>query len=140
MPSAAPRPCTHPGCGVLVRDGSGRCARHPKQSWAKKPTAAKRITGRTLQRLRRELFERAPLCAECQRQGRVTLATQRDHIVPLEEGGEDVETNVQGLCAACHDVKSKTERARGVRRAWGHYRDDDDVRVGRGGEKSQTLP
>ena len=36
MPSAAPRPCSHPGCGGLVRDGTGRCPKHPKQSWAKK--------------------------------------------------------------------------------------------------------
>lgn len=123
MPIAAPRPCSHPGCGVLVRDGTGRCAKHPKATWAKKPTAAKRVTGRKLQRLRAELFERDPLCAECKRQGRVTLATQRDHIQPLEEGGEDAETNVQGLCADCHDAKSKAERARGVQRAWGHYRE-----------------
>lgn len=106
-----------------MRDGTGRCAKHPKAAWAKKPTAAKRVTGRKLQRLRAELFERDPLCAECKRQGRVTLATQRDHIQPLEEGGEDTETNVQGLCADCHDAKSKAERARGVQRAWGHYRE-----------------
>ena len=123
MPVAAPRPCSHPGCGVLVRDGTGRCAKHPKAAWAKKPTAAKRVTGRKLQRLRAQLFERDPLCAECKRHGRVTLATQRDHITPLEEGGEDVESNVQGLCADCHDAKSKAERARGVQRAWGHYRE-----------------
>ena len=123
MPAAAPRPCTHPGCGVLVRDGSGRCSRHPKPAWSKKPTAAKRVTGRKLQRLRAELFARRPLCAECQRQGRVILATQRDHIVPLEEGGQDHEDNVQGLCAPCHDTKSAAERARGVRRAWGRYRE-----------------
>lgn len=123
MPVAAPRPCTYPGCGALVRDGSGRCTRHPKPSWAKKPTASKRTRGRALQRLRAELFERQPLCADCRRNGRVTLATERDHIVPLEEGGEDVESNVQGLCASCHDAKSKAERARGVRRAWKNYRE-----------------
>lgn len=122
MPSAAPRPCSHPGCGVLVRDGSGRCAKHPKQSWSKKPTAAKRITGRPLQRLRAELFAREPLCRECDRNGFVRLATQRDHIRSLEEGGTDTEDNVQPLCDDCHDIKSKAERARGVQRAWDAYR------------------
>lgn len=123
MPSAAPRPCSHPGCGVLVRDGTGRCAKHPKPTWQKKPEAAKRITGRRLQKLRADLFERDPLCADCRRNGLVVLATQRDHIVPLEEGGQDIESNVQGLCVACHDAKSKAERARGVRRAWAGYRE-----------------
>ena len=123
MPSAAPRPCSHPGCGVLVRDGTGRCPKHPRQSWAKKPTAAKRITGRKLQQLRKELFEREPLCRPCFKLNLVKLATMRDHIVPLEEGGQDVEANVQPICNECHDEKSKAERARGVRRAWAGYRE-----------------
>lgn len=121
MPSAAPRPCSHPGCGVLVRDGTGRCPKHPKQSWTKKPTAAKRITGRKLQQLRKELFEREPLCRPCYQVGLVTVGTMRDHIVPLEEGGTDTVDNTQNICAACHDVKSKAERARGVRKVYQGY-------------------
>ncbi len=114
---SAPKPCGHPGCGVLVRDGSGRCAKHPKAAWAKKVTPTKRTTGRKLQRLRVELFTRSPLCAVCEAAGRVTLATQRDHIKPLAEGGADDQTNEQGLCEACHEAKSKAERLRGMQRA-----------------------
>lgn len=73
--------------------------------------------------MRAELFTRDPLCAECKRLGRVTLATQRDHIKALAEGGADDDSNVQGLCADCHEAKSKAESARGVRRAWGNYRE-----------------
>lgn len=73
----------------------------------------KRITGRRLQVMRAKLFSRNPLCAECMRQGKVTVATQRDHIIPLEEGGSDDESNEQGLCQECHDVKSKLEAKRG---------------------------
>ena len=51
--------------------------------------------------MRSELFARDPLCAECTRQGRVTLATQRDHIKALAEGGADDASNVQGLCTTC---------------------------------------
>lgn len=69
--------------------------------------------------MRASLFAREPLCAECKRQGRVALATQRDHIVPLEEGGADDSTNEQGLCHDCHEAKSKAERERGQRRARG---------------------
>lgn len=123
MPISPPRPCSHPGCGVLVRDGTGRCPKHPKQLWAKKVDAPKRITGRKLQRLRAELFARDPLCAECKRQGRVTLATQRDHIKSLGEGGEDIDSNVQGLCFDCHEAKSKAEAARGIARSWAGYRE-----------------
>jgi 5-methylcytosine-specific restriction protein A len=102
-----------------VHDGTGRCAAHPRASWLKRPDAAKRITGRKLQKLRDALFKREPLCAECNRLGRVTLATQRDHIIALEDGGEDVESNVQGLCDDCHDVKSREERRRGLIRSRG---------------------
>ncbi|WP_238541912.1 HNH endonuclease [Acidovorax sp. CF316] len=100
-----------------MRDGSGRCAKHPKPAWQKPANATKRITGRRLQRMRAALFERNPLCVECQKAGRDTEATQRDHIVPLAEGGPDDATNEQGLCDACHEEKSLQEALRGRRRA-----------------------
>ncbi|MCB2007567.1 MAG: HNH endonuclease, partial [Rhodoferax sp.] len=113
MPMAAPKPCTAPGCGVLVRDGSSRCSKHKVEAWVKKPTAAKRVTGSKLRAMRASLFRRQPLCVHCEAQGRVVLATQRDHIIPLADGGPDDDTNVQGLCVECHAVKSKAEAARG---------------------------
>lgn len=67
--------------------------------------------------MRQALFTRQPLCVECEKAGRVTLATQRDHIVPLTEGGEDTDENTQGLCRPCHDEKSLGERLRAQRRA-----------------------
>ncbi|WP_229418200.1 HNH endonuclease [Massilia sp. Root351] len=59
--------------------------------------------------MRASLFQRHPLCAECLRNGRASPATQRDHVIPLAEGGPDDETNEQALCDACHDAKSKQE-------------------------------
>jgi 5-methylcytosine-specific restriction protein A len=116
---AAPKPCTHPGCGALVRDGTSRCPKHPQQVWAKPASATKRVTGRKLQAMREALFTRQPLCVICQAQGRVRLATQRDHTIPLAEGGADDDSNVQGLCEPCHDAKSRAESQRGRgRRAW----------------------
>lgn len=66
--------------------------------------------------MRANLFARNPLCIACSDQGRAVAATQRDHIIPLEEGGVDDESNEQGLCEACHDVKSKAEAERGRRK------------------------
>lgn len=111
MPVSAPRPCTHKGCRRLVRDGSGRCADHPREPWVR-VIPVKRITGRRLQAMRASLFSRNPLCVECQKVGRVAPATQRDHIVPLAEGGADDETNEQGLCDECHETKSLAEALR----------------------------
>ena len=107
MPSAARRPCTAPGCGVLVQGGS-RCDKHPVQQWMhRKPV--KRITGRKLQRIRAEVFTADPLCALCRNAAAVIV----DHKVPLAEGGEDEPHNRQGLCDPCHDAKSKAEAMRG---------------------------
>jgi len=119
MPSAAPKPCSAPGCGVLVRDGTSRCSKHPREAWAKKPTETKRTTGRKLQAMRASLFRREPLCLECTSLGLVALATQRDHIVPLYEGGADDDNNTQGLCAKHHDAKSLAERLRARRHGSG---------------------
>ena len=96
-----------------MRDGSGRCAAHPRPAWKKATGATKRVTGRKLQAMRAALFARDPLCAECKRYGRVTLATLRDHINPLAEGGADSDDNVQGLCHDCHEKKTLAEALRG---------------------------
>jgi 5-methylcytosine-specific restriction protein A len=66
--------------------------------------------------MRRALFDAQPLCVVCARDGRVTAATIRDHLVPLAEGGTDAPTNIQALCQACSDAKTASEsrRARGV--------------------------
>ncbi|MBC3811342.1 HNH endonuclease [Undibacterium aquatile] len=112
MPRSAPKKCSVVGCCKLVSDGAGRCDEHVKPAWVKRPDITKRITGRRLQRMREALFAREPLCAECKRNGKINPATQRDHIVPLCDGGRDDETNEQGLCDPCHELKSLAEAQR----------------------------
>lgn len=75
------------------------------------------MTGRKLQAARKALFQANPLCVRCTELGIVRLATQRDHVVPLSEGGEDTPGNTQGLCTEHHDEKSLGERLRAQRRA-----------------------
>ncbi|MEO7578551.1 MAG: HNH endonuclease signature motif containing protein [Massilia sp.] len=116
MPVSAPRPCSQRGCNTLVRDGSGRCPKHPRETWVK-TSLTKRITGRRLQAMRARLFKEHPLCVICLEAGRAVAATERDHIVSLEEGGPDDQTNEQALCAQCHASKSQAEAQRGRRRA-----------------------
>ena len=112
MTARAPKPCSKPGCKALVYDGSARCDKHKPPKWLKRIDAPKRITGRRLQRSREQLFQEQPLCVECLKHGRIEAATQRDHVVPLFEGGANTVENTQGLCDDCHEVKSKEERIR----------------------------
>ena len=52
-----------------------------------------------------------PLCAECERQGKVTPATEVDHIVP-HKGDKKLfwdQNNWQSLCHECHSRKTARE-------------------------------
>lgn len=49
------------------------------------------------------------LCQECQRNDRVTLATDVDHITPKSQGGGDEDSNLQALCTPCHRTKTARE-------------------------------
>jgi len=73
-----------------------------------------RTRGRKLQTLRKRVFDQQPLCGECERQGRITPATQLDHIVPVHKGGTDDRGNLEPLCDNCH--ADKTARDMGYAR------------------------
>lgn len=84
--------------------------------WDTDRRPVERIRGRHLQAMRRRLFATEPLCRECRANGRDTVATIRDHIIPLGEGGPDDETNEQPLCQSCSDRKTQQESIRGRNR------------------------
>jgi 5-methylcytosine-specific restriction enzyme A len=111
MPYAALRPCPTPGCLALTQ--GGHCPAHTKPGWSRTKPAPPRIRGRKLQRLRARLFTNQPLCVLCLAIGRTTMATIRDHTIPLAEGGRDDETNEQPLCQMCSDAKTAEESRRG---------------------------
>jgi len=99
-PMAPPRACATCGrldCPVHRRTGPWHHA-HP----------VTRTKGRKLQAVREQLLRTHPFCVRCG----LEVATVRDHIVPLCEGGPDEETNVQALCATCHDAKTQAESRR----------------------------
>ena len=66
----------------------------------------KRITGRRLQRIRKQVLGEQPLCVMCKAKGKVKLAVEVDHIIALVNGGEDSHSNRQALCTPCHQVKT----------------------------------
>src|SRR5262245_17975374 len=109
--------CSSAGCTKLSHDGTGRCPAHPRELFRRMVStqpSPRTITGWELTKARRALFANDPLCVACAEQGRVSLATIRDHIIPLQEGGADEASNTQGLCRSCHAIKSEQERRRGL--------------------------
>lgn len=70
----------------------------------------KRLPGWQRKAVRERYLRAHPLCAECERQGRLAAATELDHVVPLSKGGTHDDANLQGLCRECHATKSRAER------------------------------
>jgi hypothetical protein len=70
------------------------------------------MSSRPWERLRQQVLARDRyLCQRCLAFGRVTRATEVDHVIPLEQGGrEDDSRNCQSLCHDCHLIKTATER------------------------------
>jgi 5-methylcytosine-specific restriction enzyme A len=65
-------------------------------------------------KLREEILKRdLNVCQPCLRLGRDEPATQVDHIVNKAAGGTDAPDNLQSICAACHEAKSRQERFKG---------------------------
>ena len=65
-----------------------------------------RLRGRPLQRRNKRFLQENPLCVMCEAEGRVSVAEEVDHIIPLFKGGADEIGNLEGLCLACHATKT----------------------------------
>lgn len=120
MPQRAPTICRHPGCSTKVTGkATARYCEQHKPKWVPWGAHQRRtIKGAAYDAARKSLFERQPLCVLCERAGRVSLATIRDHTIPLAQGGVDEESNTQALCKECHDIKSAGEKRQGSRESW----------------------
>lgn len=70
-----------------------------------------RIRGRRLQRIRDRHLARNPFCVMCLAMNppRYVKAIEVDHIVALVNGGEDIESNRQGLCDEHHKYKTRKD-------------------------------
>ena len=120
MPTAAPKPCRHAGCGALVHDGSGFCGEHQadrkigKFGDERRGSRQSRGYGAEWEQTRKRILSRDNgLCQPCLQGGRLRPATQVDHVVPKAEGGTDDDSNLQAICKSCHQAKTAAEAVRG---------------------------
>lgn len=115
MPIGAPRPCSYPACGKLVRDGTGRCDAHKhverRQADSRRGSSSARGYGSAWQKAREGFLNAHPLCVRCEARDLVVAATVVDHIKPHKNDKVLFwqRTNWQPLCKPCHDVKTATE-------------------------------
>lgn len=116
MAKRALRPCRHPGCPELTRDGW--CSTHqppPRRSQRQASAAyhswySKRIW---TQELRPAQLMREPFCRACAAKGWRTKATVVDHVIPFRgDWALFVDPhNHQSLCKFHHDQKTMQERS-----------------------------
>lgn len=122
--------CAYPGCHSPVTRGERFCDRHKEVgekrdasllAQAKKRRDARRreLKGTTAQRgygarwqaLRKRFILQHPYCEQCLKEGRITPATDVDHIKPHKGCPRLLfdENNLQALCHECHSRKTATE-------------------------------
>jgi len=116
MPTASKKACSRPGCPNLVEKGKRFCSEHEsrdrKSCDERRGTAAQRGYGGRWQRYRERYLKAHPLCAGCERQGRLTQAAEVDHIIPVSGPNDPLfwdAKNHQSLCRACHAKKTALE-------------------------------
>lgn len=114
-PNRPPKPCRHPGCHALTRDGW--CARHrPKQAPRRESASWHGWYSLPIwtDQLRPGQLLREPFCRDCAKRGLRTPATDVDHV--RDHKGDwalftDPE-NLQSLCHSCHSRKTMHERGK----------------------------
>lgn len=104
------RVCLEPRCPELPVY-RGRCREHSRKR--EKATHKRNIYGlKRWKYLRRSILSRNPLC---QHEGCEEIATDVDHVLAIEDGGEIWKAeNLQSLCARHHARKSAEEVRRRV--------------------------
>lgn len=102
-------PCRAPGCPELQTEArQGYCEKHKDladQGYDRgryRTSARKRGYTTQYEKTRRAVLARQPLCVRCLTDGRITLATQTHHVIPLSEGGTNEFRNLEPICEPCH--------------------------------------
>lgn len=110
MPARAPHPCHKAGCCNLTTKRycqAHEATQRPKAWKSTKGSSTSRGYGARWRRLRELILNRDPFCMVCQR----APATAVDHIRAKADGGDDDESNLRGICTACHKKKTSGDAA-----------------------------
>ncbi len=91
---------------------TNRPPQRPFETAAPRESSAKRGYGPRWQRYRKFFLQNNPFCVACTRLGKITVAEEVDHIVPVLSASDPnfwASSNHQPLCSLCHKVKTATD-------------------------------
>ena len=101
--------------GSRVATAPSRVGTVQPGSWrGDKQTSTQRGYGYRWQKVRAAFLAANPLCVMCEREGRITVATVVDHVIP-HRGDERLmwdEANLQTLCASHHSRDKQRDEQR----------------------------
>lgn len=106
MPHKPKKPCAFPGCPCLT--DSTYCEKHRKQAaesynkYQRTPEHNRKY-GSEWKRIRARYVRKHPLCEMCLKVGRTTPVEEVHHILPVNRGGTNEESNLMSLCRSCHN-------------------------------------
>lgn len=104
--------CSQFGCKERVIK-AGRCEQHQRKQreLGDRPSYHELYKSSVWVALRKSILDTQPLCVKCAKEGRTTLATVVDHMIP-HRGNINLfldANNLKPLCASCHGVKTGYE-------------------------------
>ena len=109
-----PLPCRHAGCRGIVRDGRcSLCGPQPNRIDHRRNSRDRGYT-RQWNKIAEIHKTCSPLCALCEAEGRVTVATKSHHLDRVSEGHAVIvgQSDLLAVCDSCH------QRVEGLGRNW----------------------
>jgi 5-methylcytosine-specific restriction protein A len=101
--------CSYPGCNELSHDRY--CGMHKKRMNKERNSINSKIYNNQWRKASKTYLKENPLCVHCEKEDRLTPATEVDHIIP--HGGDMKlfwdKSNWQTLCKKCHSIKTAKE-------------------------------
>ena len=110
--------CRELGCKLLHTSRSTFCVNHGGGSTVKGKANSKLYSTKYWKQERVSQISKAPLCACCLYNGKVSPAVHTDHVFPHRQDMVKFKTNLfQSLCLACHTLKTQ-EESKGIYLHW----------------------
>ena len=105
MPRKALKPCRYGNCprlteGTYCEEHAALMAKRYDESRSK---SHNKKYGTQWHKIRNRYAKAHPLCERCLSKGKYTPMEEVHHIIPVNRGGSNDDSNLMSLCRSCHE-------------------------------------